>query len=304
MSEREFYTPYVVSADVEGLVRRWSQQAGYSLPENGYFKGMLKDLETTLSQYFSEVEVVPEGYLKSGLQYLADNAPASVISLDRAYLTGQERCLAGFLDITRSVNNQLEGTGLSSRRCDVAVDRQIVQLSAAQKGKSICLLDDVIFEGKTMLEIVKSFRKQGVQVENILAGIAIKDGVQLLEQQGVRVTPLLVYDQVIDEICERDFVVGCPLSGRSVVENGQVYGAPYLYPFGKPIDWASIPAEKAADFSLFCLTQSLDMWKKAERASQASIPTAALAKPVYGLPQSNSVTQSLELVCKTQKGGC
>ncbi len=294
--------PYVVSTDSRGLLKSWARKNQLTLPNDAYFQGMLKDLEATLRQYFAEVEIVPEEFLRQGLNRLIINSPVPVVSLDRAYVNPKQSKLLGFLDATRTVDTNLNSTGLGSRGLEITLERQIGQLAAKQSGKTIALADDVIFEGKTMLQLVQKFRNKGVVVDSVLAGIAIKEGKELLEQNGIRVDSLIVYDQVIDEICERDFVVGCPYSGRSVV-NGQgiIEGAPYLYPFGKPVEWASIPPEEAVNFSLFALYQSLQLWTKTEQLSRQSIPTQQVGKPVFGLPKGKSISEALAAVMKELK---
>ena len=108
---------------------------------------------------------------------------------------------------------------------------------------------------------------------------------------------MLVYKQVIDEICERDVRVGSPYSGRSVVSDSDpIEGAPYLYPFGKPTEWASIPTDQALDFSLFCLSQSLQLWAKIEQLSGQKIATQQIARPVFRLPQNASMSQAISTV--------
>jgi len=289
--------PYVVSADSRGLLNQWAKKNRLTLPDDDYFEGMLRDLENALGQYFAKVDIVPEDFLRQGLNGLIKNSPVPVVSLDRAYINPKQNNLIGFLDATRTVDSNLNSTGLGSRALEISLERQIGQLASSQSGKAIALADDVIFEGKTMLQLAQKLRSKGIIVDTIYSGITIKEGKELLEQNGVRVDSLLEYDQVIDEICERDFVVGSPYSGRSVV-NGQgiIEGAPYLYPFGKPVEWASIPQEDAINFSLFALYQSLQMWTKTEQLSGQSIPTQQVAKPVFGLPQGISMSKAIAQV--------
>ena len=289
--------PYVVSADSRGLLKQWAKKNRLTLPDDDYFQGMLRDLENALGQYFAKVDIVPEDFLRQGLNGLIKNSPVPVVSLDRAYINPKQNNLIGFLDATRTVDSNLNSTGLGSRALEITLERQIGQLASSQSGKAIALADDVIFEGKTMLQLAQKLRSKGIIVDTIYSGITIKEGKEILEQNGVRVDSLLEYDQVIDEICERDFVVGSPYSGRSVV-NGQgiIEGAPYLYPFGKPVEWASIPQEDAINFSLFALYQSLQLWTKTEQLSGQSIPTQQVAKPVFGLPQGISMSKAIAQV--------
>ncbi len=286
--------PYVVSADTQGLLKSWACKNRITLPNDKYFQSMLGDLELTLRQYFSEVDVVPEDFLRKGLNGLVRKSDFPVVSLDRAYVNVKQANLIGFIDATRTVDNRLNNAGLGSRRLEITIDQQIGQLSARLKGKVINLVDDVIFEGNTILGLVEKFRRGGVTVDTVFSGITIREGQQLLEQNSINVDSLLVYDQVVDEICQRDFVVGCPYSGRSVVNGtGVIEGVPYLYPFGKPVEWASIPEEKAVEFSLFVLAQALNLWTKTEQLTRQNIPPQLLSKPVFGLPQNSSITQSL-----------
>lgn len=291
--------PYVISADSRGLLKTWARKNKLAVPNDAYFQGMLKDLENTLRQYFAEVDIVPEEFLREGLSGFVRNSALPVVSLDRAYVNRKQANLSGFIDVTRTVDGNLNNTGIGSRALEITLERQIDQLVAQQTGGVFNLLDDVIFEGKTMLQLVEKLRSKGVVVDTVFSGITIREGQDLLEQNGVRVKSLLVYDQVIDEICQRDFVVGAPYSGRSVVNGkGEMEGAPYVYPFGKPVEWASIPAEKAEDFSLFALAQALQLWIKTEQLSGRKISTKEIAKPVFGLPENRSISSSISQVMK------
>ncbi len=294
--------PYVISADSRGLLKSWARKNQLTVPNDAYFQGMLKDLETTLGQYFAKVDIVPEEFLRQGLNGLVKNSSVPVVSLDRAYISPKQSNLIGFLDVTRTVDSNLNNTGLGSRALEITLERQIGQLATKQTGKVIALADDVIFEGRTMLQLVQKLRSKGVAVDAIYSGITIKEGKELLEQNGIRVDSLIVYDQVIDEICERDFVVGSPYSGRSVVNGkGVVEGAPYLYPFGKPVEWASIPSEEAVSFSLFALYQSMQLWAKIEQLSRQNIPTQQVAKSVFGLPEGRSMSVAIADVMRGLK---
>lgn len=300
---KEQYKPYVVSADANLLLRGWSQKNGLSIPSEGYFQGMLSELNTVLAEYFGTSEVIPEQVLQQGLRKFVRESPLPVVSLDRAYLSSSDKLL-GFLDATRTVDSQLQNTGLGSRATELSLQRQIGKLAVQANGSPIALLDDVVFEGKTVLSIIEEFRRRGVAVDRVYAGITLQEGKELLEANGVRVESVIdPYKQVIDEVCERDFRVGVPLSGRTIVSGGQTTGAPYLKPFGKPEEWASIPTDKVQEFSLFCLYQSLSLWAQIEKRSQQDVSPQSLAKPVQGLPNEKSMTQAVRASIKQLQQG-
>lgn len=298
----ELYRPYVVSADTQGLLTKWSRETGYAIPKTDYFQGMLKDLGNTLQEYFPEVDVVPESFLRNGLKQLSSTVDQPIVSLDRIYVDKEDKNIVGFLDTTRSVDTNLNNLGLVSRNT-IDIDSQIKKLSEQYSGQNIALLDDVIFGGNTMLEIINKFQNQGVTVSRVIAGISIQEGIDLLNTKQVEVVSLLTYPKVVDEICERDFVPGTPESGRTIIINAKRYGAPYLLPFGKPESWASIPEKSEKDFSLFCLSQSENLWKKIERESASPVPTKALSKPIYGLSEESSVARALNIIRTQLKNG-
>lgn len=75
-------------------------------------------------------------------------------------------------------------------------------------------------------------------------------------------------DQVIDQVCERDFYFGIAGSGIMVDTN---YKAPYFLPFGNPNERASIPASSEKEFSVGCLRRSLNLWEEIEYLSKKEI---------------------------------
>ena len=168
--------PYVVSADSSGLLKSWARENWLTVPNDVYFQGMLRDLEKTLQKSFKSVEIIPEDFLRRGLNELIIRSPFPVVSLDRAYINPKQRNLLGFIDVTRTVDRNLNNTGLQGRTLELSLERQINILAAKQAGRVISIVDDVIFEGQTMLQLVEKLRLKGVVVDSIYAGIAIQEG--------------------------------------------------------------------------------------------------------------------------------
>ena len=78
-------------------------------------------------------------------------------------------------------------------------------------------------------------------------------------------------DNVIDQICERDFYFGIAQSGISIKRNNDIYKAPYFLPYGNPNARASIPKEYEIDFSKGCIKRSIMLWEEIERLSNSEI---------------------------------
>ena len=292
--------PYVISADTQALMERWGYGSKHTVPDKQYFADMLKDLQGLLQGYFPAVEVVPERQLRLGLLGLAQRTQLPIVSLDRAYIHEGEKTLnlVGFLDVTRAVNPKLEKLDLRERPGSLPVTSQLDVLARKlRKGREIALADDVIFEGGTHQKVAQWFAERDIIVKEVLSGITIEDGRDNLENAGIRVKSVIEYAAVVDEVCERDYTAGVPMSGRSVVdENGRTGSAPYFSPFGIAEKWASIPAEHADEFSAFCMMQSIALWSAVERLSKTEISTSEIPRPLYALGKDRSIVTALKSV--------
>ena len=136
------------------------------------------------------------------------------------------------------------------------------------------MVDDVIFSGDAIVEVSELLRAKGVQVSTVLAAIAIGEGRRKIEEAGIEVKSVVEYEDVKDEICERDFLAGVPFSGRTVYqEDGSHYSAPYFAPFGLPERWASIDGTTAArKLSLYCIERSIELWQQVENLNKMNVP--------------------------------
>lgn len=302
VSERQ--RPYVVSADAQGLMTRWSERNGYVIPANGsFFEGMLSDLQDVLSGYFpGGVEIIPEERLRSGLIQEVARSQFPVVSLERAYLPKNAQNLIGFIDATRAVDQNLNDVGIVARPGCLPLESQlnILQDQLKRKGvDTVALLDDVIFNGDGMLRVVDDLKQKGINVTRVIAGVGIKNGVDRLREREITVVCLEEFAEVVDEVCQRDYYVGVPYSGRTLVDQqGIIFSAPYLLPFGNPIEWASIPEDKAREFSEFCLSQSILLWTRVESNSQQEVPMKALPRrvKVVGIPEEISIVKALKTI--------
>ena len=131
----------------------------------------------------------------------------------------------------------------------------------------------MIFSGDAVIEVAELFRARGTRVSTVLAAIAIGEGCKKIEEAGIEVKSVVEYEDVKDEICERDFLAGVPFSGRTVYrEDGSHYSAPYFAPFGLPERWASIDdATAVCKLSLYCIERSIELWQKVEDLNKMDI---------------------------------
>ena len=257
--------PYIVSADAEHLVRAWGQRRNIRTPDHGFFddfqKGLLEQIAATGDDL--EPEVLDHEELAHGLQSLIYNHKrGDAVALDRAYV-GDD--FARHFEVTRAVNGRFESIGTMPRPHAPSISEQLDYI-VANSGQELTLVDDVIFSGDAIVEVASLFEERGARVSTVLAAVAIGEGRQKIEKTGIEVVSVVDYDEVADEICERDFVAGIPFSGRTVYrEDGRHYSAPYFAPFGLPEKWASIgDKEVARRLSIYCIERSIELWSTIE----------------------------------------
>lgn len=266
------------------------------IPSENYLDGLSRELYSYLTNIFGAVvEMVSENEIQRGLNELVNRSEFPVVSLDRAYITTGGNII-GFIDVTRAVNPQLQSLGLRPRPGFPPIEEQ---LKAIQKlgFTRIYLADDVIFSGTDLRDtIIPGLNNLGIRVVGIYAGIGIGNGTELLRNKGIQVRCTREYPSVIDEICERDFFAGVPMSGRTVINGRNWWSAPYFLPFGDPVKWASIPEEKKLEFSDFCLEISIELWEKIKKLSGEPITMGVLPRRLPHQNPSSKVTEFLKEV--------
>lgn len=181
---------------------------------------------------------------------------------------------------------------------DKQFERAAKNLNGAQKAE---IVDDVLFSGGTIETYFTRLKTQGIAVSRVITNVSIQGGIDRLKAHGIIVDSDLVYQDVIDEVCMRDFIVGAPAGGRNLLRDDGSYAAvPYLAPFGDVSDWASIAPEHVTKFSKTCLEASLEIWT----TLGADIKFGDLAKPVFGCkPEDKIATRIQELLDRQAYAG-
>ena len=260
--------PYVVSADLSVL---WRRTAGVSLPEDALEQFRLQGAQK-LESIFGACDWIAENELEDGLVRLLQANDLPVVSLDQVYTF-----CGSSLDLTRLVDQNGEEAGYGSRNGDaLSLPEKVRNLARNIVGGELVLVDDVMFSGAMYAHLIDLFRENGVRVPRVYAGVAIGEGIRRMKTIDCEVFAVRTYDEVIDEVCERDFMPGAPFSGRAVAGCRNV-GMPYLLPFGRPTAWASIPDANARSFSSLFLRLSAEMYRVMRTRRRA------LPRDIYGL---------------------
>lgn len=284
MGEIRNKAPYVVSADIFLLLKKWADKHNFILPKEDFFLELRRDFVTYAKTIFSEFELVSEESLSQGLSDLVSKTGLFPVSLDGIYYDSVCK-----LEITRLVDENLNDKGLARRFGTNLLYRQFKETInlLRQKGiKEIALIDDVIFSGNLIERVCKILENNNINIPVIIAGIGITAGLEKFKSNR-QVYCVKEFNEVIDEVCERDFYPGVPQSGRLVAGNENL-GVPYLRPFGKPEKWASIPEKKSIPFSYFCISKTIKLFKAIEKETNRIVRCDDLGRQVFPLQQNES----------------
>lgn len=218
-----------------------------------------------------------------------------IVSLDRVYLY-EDNVI--YLDCTR-----LEGSNeLVSRyapREKNYVETLVENISNRLKSinqKEIILVDDVVFSGGVLNKIIDLFKMNNIDVIGIVGIISSEFGYNYFNKKLPKglICSYLMSDNVIDQICERDFYFGIAQSGIYVRENNIIRKAPYFLPYGDPNKRASIPKEYEVEFSKGCIRRSIKIWEDIERISQKEVNIEELPEKIRYTKRKDRVVKVLK----------
>ncbi len=272
---------YVVSADIYLLMEEWAAQNGFVLPSREFFCQLRGEFSDYMCRVFPNFELVSEDEISRGLARLVAESGLPIISLDRVYFESERK-----LEIARLVDKYGNDRGLGHRAGTPPLGQQIRQLQMSGVRDAV-VVDDVVFTGALLERIIGLLSRAHIRVPLICAGVGIAEGINRINGTKREIRCVRTYNEVVDEVCERDFYPGVPLSGRLLV-GGDNIGVPYLLPFGKPESWASIPSEHTTDFSQFCLHQTVTLFDEIERYSDKQVLCRDLGRKVLELPMDGT----------------
>jgi hypothetical protein len=274
-------TPYVISADIGLLVKKWADKNSFVSPCGVFFEELRVNFSKFMRKIFPCFEIVPEKEILEGTSNLVAKTNLPVISLDRVYSSYGVN-----LDIARAINKDWNNKGL---RCRAGTPSLLKQFSSLKMLgiKEAVLVDDVVFSGDLIERVTDLLLKIGINIPIVCCGIGIEEGIQRIKKIKKEIRCTRVYSQVIDEVCERDFYPGVLYSGRLLAGSENI-GMPYVLPFGNPESWASIPTKHQKNFSKFCIRQAINLFCEIERVSQKTVTCRDINRKLMGMPNDGS----------------
>lgn len=260
------------------------------IPNDTVIKNIREDFKKDVNQIFNgKATIISEEEMMS-VNRLIDGA-YSVVTLDKIYIKPDEKNIY-FLDCTR-----VAGSNEIISRKNEPLDDQIKRISSCLQKKEILLADDVVFSGSVLKKIINKFNLLGINVVGIISSICTNSSYDYFNtnlKYGVK-TNYVLGDEVIDQICERDFYFGIAGSGI-VIDNGKgLYKAPYFKPYGDPCERASIPKEYEIAFSKGCLDRSIYLWEEIEKLKKSPVYMYELPERIINTKETDEVVKTLRL---------
>lgn len=280
--------PYVVSADIYLLLTKWAKEKNFILPGKEFFDKLRKEFSVYMLKIFSSFEFVSEEEISKHMQGVTQESGLTCVTLDQVYYPS----IYG-IDLTRKVDLMGEDKGVYRRFGSPSFLKQLNDLKMKEI-KQICLVDDVIFSGVLIERLVRVLSGFGITVPMVCAGIGIAEGInRISKEKKIKIDCAKIYDDVVDEVCERDFYLGVPYSGRSVIGDENM-SLPYFLPYGKPGEWASIPPSFEIEFSKFCINQTISLFEEIEKVSNRKVCCSEIDRKIPTQPKYGSYINFLK----------
>jgi hypothetical protein len=177
------------------------------------------------------------------------------------------------LNINRLFNTDGEMMGYGPRPGFDPLDKQLDELVYKINGRSVILIEDGAFTGGTIRFVLQKLATHGLKVSTVIIGFCFPKAYSAIKEafEGELVMVNQIED-LVDWIPDHDLVPFTPNCGRVLGEKtaegfmpvqtaeGATCAYPYILPFGKMENWASLPTDGARTLSKFCLDIAVDLF--------------------------------------------
>lgn len=179
------------------------------------------------------------------------------------------------LNINRLFNTDGQLIGHGPRPGFEPLEKQYDDLAKRIAGRSVVLIEDGAFSGGTLRYVLHELNSRGITVTAIIIGFCCTRAKFVLghvfKGELVIVHPI---ENLLDWIPDHDLIPFIPNCGRVLGEaidhsfmpvrtkDGFSCAYPYILPFGRIEEWASLPIEGARELSRLCLETSIELFDR------------------------------------------
>lgn len=284
---------YLLTLDLPYMVRAYEQVGLKTNPT------LINDLGLRLTdrvrQIFPHLEVIvlDLGEIKQGIHRLLEKSkrlhPGAVVITTNRFLCPKTSCdaweRACCLEINRIVDENGESIGLGPRPWHEPTTTQVRRIANFSVQRSTIILEDGSWSGKTVAQLIAECQEAGIEVADVICGIMFEKGYAHIRESGYHrdISWVNFQEQCLDWMPDHDFYPFMPSCGRVVGQhhhehgfmptqvNGFSLAYPYILPYGKPKEWASIPEESMVEFSIGCLADTIALFEDLEAINGQTI---------------------------------
>lgn len=225
------------------------------------------------------------------------------------------------LNINRLFNTDGLIIGYGPRPGFKSLDKQLDELARRIAGRSVVLIEDGAFTGGTLKFVISELKNRDIMVTAVVIGFCCNGSRKVLREafdgELVMVHPVV---DLIDWIPDHDLIPFIPNCGRVIGErsgqhikpmktlSGVSCAFPYILPFGKIEEWASLPLDDALGLSRFCLDVSLELFNRIGKLNGRQVTigevlggNSRLSMPVLIGDHTSIPTPDTEVVVFLQK---
>lgn len=211
------------------------------------------------------------------------------------------------LNINRLFNTDGQLIGHGPRPGFEPLTKQFDDLAGKIAGRSVVLIEDGAFSGGTLRFVLQELNSRDITVTAIVIGFCCTRAKFVLghvfKGELVIVHPI---ENLLDWIPDHDLIPFIPNCGRVLGEpldhsfmpvrkaEGYSCAYPYILPFGKIEEWASLPIEGARDLSRLCLETSIELFGRVGR--KMTIGELLGANPRVSMPIEIGVHEALPVL--------
>lgn len=241
-------SPYVISADLE---RHFNQFSELHKGIDRFRESLVQDLQ----EQGKEVLYLPFENIHRGIAEYIRKTNLPVVSMDRIYV--DQESVDAFLDISRSCDGNFLTKTYTQRLGSLDLEEQFRFLGSIFDGQEIVLTDDVLFTGKIIEYVTNRLAEKNVRIGGLICGVAVGEGINRIKSMGIDLEVVHEFEQVEDEVCERDFTA-LPSAGRPIIDKPGIRSLYWVpRPFSDHESAASINEEHIGKFFESTLIRNL-----------------------------------------------
>ncbi|KKU68207.1 MAG: hypothetical protein UX89_C0006G0031 [Parcubacteria group bacterium GW2011_GWA2_47_16] len=190
------------------------------------------------------------------------------------------------VEMSRIVDLQGKLIGIGSRPGHPSIERQLARHDRMIQEQPVIVAEDGSFTGSSLQHLLAKLQERRARVQAVVLGILFPQAKEAVRKvyKGEIIT-CYDFSNPTDWMPSHDFVPFTPNAGRVVgfefganafpiyLYDGASICMPYILPYGKPDDWASLPPERFGlrNFSLLCLHLAHDLFEETERLNEKHI---------------------------------